>query len=208
MWRFIFSSILNFLVPPRAGQKIVERSTLEDLLVRRQPCAHIYNAALPYRDELVLHVVWELKYYDNPRATALAAGVLHEDLLALAADEVGTPLLIPIPMHRSRRKSRGHNQTETLCNAVMKELGSAYHYAPEALVRVRNTPPQQGLSKEKRLTNVYRSMQVTEPAVITGRVCVVVDDVSTTGATLAEAKRALLQGGAGRVYLVSLAAAF
>jgi predicted amidophosphoribosyltransferase len=72
-------------------------------------------------------------------------------------------------------------------------------YAPKALVRTVNTKTQQGLPRAERLKNIKNSMTAGPDAKkIAGRVCIVVDDVTTTGATFEEAKRALRQAGARR----------
>ena len=170
---------------------------------------------LPYHDKRVTALVWELKYRGSARAAALAGEFLSDLALAEAAECLGKPLLIPMPMHAARRHERGFNQTELLCEAVMKHLAPRYDsgqklqkvfdYAPQVLERVRNTAPQQGLARQKRLTNVKGSMHVANPARVRGRVCIVVDDVSTTGASFAEAQRVLLRAGAEAVSCVALA---
>ncbi len=208
MLREILFRLLNFVIPPRPSERLLTRIDTEELLALKVPSVRTHGATLPYHDERVTALVWELKYYANKHAAHLASASLQEELLGIAAEEaIGTPLLIPIPMYPSRRKARGHNQTEILCTAVMKKLRGVYSYAPEVLIRVRNTPQQQGLSKERRLTNVYHSMRVSTPKLVHGRSCVVVDDVTTTGATLHEAKRALIEAGASTVFCVSLAGA-
>lgn len=207
MWRLIFSHIFDFIIPPRRRAVSLISISPEELMRLRTPSEHTYEAALPYHDARVTTLVWELKYYANKKAALIAADVIKEDLLAIAAEEIGKPLLIPIPMHDDRRRKRGHNQTEVLCEAVMEKLPHVYDYAPHALRRTRNTPTQQGLTKERREQNVYRAMEVRTPEEIRDRVCVVIDDVVTTGATLREAKRALLESGARKVVCVVLAAA-
>jgi len=72
-------------------------------------------------------------------------------------------------------------------------------------VRTLATEPQQKLARHIRLKNVKNSMEAANPVNIKGRVCVVVDDVATTGATLAEAARALRKAGARRVHTLALA---
>jgi ComF family protein len=148
--------------------------------------------------------MWELKYYRNGRAAAFGSEILSDLLLDCAQEALGTPLLIPIPMHESRRKERGFNQTEVLCARTLKHTDEFFTYSPDALVRMRNTPRQQGLTREARLRNIEGSMWADAKAV-RGRTCVVVDDVTTTGATFAEAKRALLAEGASSVLCVALA---
>lgn len=174
--------------------------TLEDLINLANT-----DGTLPYQKREVRSLVWELKYQADPRATALAGAYLADLLLTLRAEELSTPILIPIPMHPKRRRERGHNHTELLCEAALDHLENAYAYAPSVLARMVHTPQQQGLERHKRLKNVHQSMKIVEPKIVQGRVCVVVDDVTTTGATFAEAKRALLSAGASAVHCVALA---
>lgn len=160
---------------------------------------------LPYRDERIRALVWELKYYKHTTAARLAGALLSDILIAIASEEIGKPLLVPIPMHASRLRVRGHNQTELLCEATLAHVADMYDYVPNALVRIKHTPQQQGLAKNIRINNLNGSMVVKNPSLVSGRVCVVVDDVSTTGATFTEAKRALRAAGAKQVECVALA---
>ena len=100
---------------------------------------------------------------------------------------------------------RGHNQTELLAKSALAHMNDSLDYRPDILVRTRLTTPQQGLPQHKRKTNVIRSMEVVDAAHVKGRVCIVLDDVATTGATLKEAERALRHAGAREVELVALA---
>lgn len=196
MLRSVLNSLISLVVPPRTSEQVVESLTLEDLQMLAT------EDGLPYRDPNVRALVWEIKYYASSRALALAGEYLADELLAIAAEELGQPLLVPVPMHATRRQERGHNQTEVLCEAALPHLSNAYIYRKDVLKRVVDTPHQQGLARTKRLKNVEGSMSTRD---VEGRVCVVVDDVSTTGATLSEAKRALLAAGARRVHCVALA---
>jgi predicted amidophosphoribosyltransferase len=227
------SWLFDLVVVPRRTQRLVASLTAEDLESLRDA------RGLPYHAQEVQALVWELKYYGNKRAAALAGAFLSEELMGLAAEELGAPLLVPVPMHRSRLHERGHNQTEVLCQAALKALHkdglethdqkcpekqsggcprrgatrglfsghfccAPYDYAPHALRRIKNTPHQQGLERAVRLHNVKNSMQA-DAKLVQGRVCVAVDDVTTTGATLKEAARALKAAGALRVHAVALA---
>jgi ComF family protein len=196
----LFEPLIDLIIPPRTTERVVRGLTGAQLR------ALMHEDGLPYHDPRVTALVWELKYYGSRRAAALCGALLGELLLAAAAEEIGTPLLVPVPMHAARRAQRGHNQTELLCKAALKALRtSALEYAPHALVRTTNTKTQQGLERSKRLRNVQGSMRAAEPRRIAGRACIVVDDVETTGATLAEAKRALRAAGARSVATIALA---
>lgn len=199
MFKTLLLKLVNIVVPPRASERAVAALTLEDL--------HNLQTAdgLPYHDPIVRALVWELKYYAASPAAALAGALLAEEVLHLAGEELGVPLLVPVPMHESRRKTRGHNQTELLCTALLKELSpGTVEYRPQALARIVDTPTQQGLERARRLKNVHGSMRA-DPAAAKDRACIVIDDVTTTGATLSEAKRALHEAGARSVQTVALA---
>ena len=217
----LFSFLARLLFRTRRTETLVETLTLHELERMAR-----FDGTLPYTDKRVRALVWEIKYYASGFATNLAGRYLAQHLLAEAADVVGTPLLIPMPMHPKRRHERGHNQTEVLCEAALDTLGvdktaikkvlgslslnqtifaCSFLYAPHTLKRVRHTKPQQGLERHRRLQNVKDSMQVSDPSKIKGRVCIVVDDVTTTGASFAEAKRALYEAGAAEVRGIALA---
>jgi hypothetical protein len=113
------SSLLDLVAPPRATERVLRRLTFEQLSGLQA------EGGLPYHDPRVTALVWELKYHASSRAAKLAGAVLAEELLAIVSEELGTPLLIPVPMHPGRRRERGHNQTELLCKAALKALCSA-----------------------------------------------------------------------------------
>ncbi len=195
----LFLYIVDLVLPPRRTELLVRSLNIQILESLSS------EDGLPYHDPRVTALIWELKYYGTRRAAALAGEYVSETLVAIAAEELGVPLLVPVPMHTQRRRERGHNQTEVLCRSMLAHLGNAVEYAPHALVRTVHTKTQQGLPKQERLKNVLNSMRVADPDRIAGRVCIVVDDVTTTGATLAEAKRALKVAGARAVHTIALA---
>jgi ComF family protein len=168
----------------------------------RQPYASAIKTLLPYRNRAVKALIYELKYRQHSRALTLAADLLCDELLGAAEEHLGVPLLIPVPMHPDRRRVRGYNQTELLCEQIAAQLPSVA-YAPLMLERIRAGVPQQKLTRVRRLANMRGAMRAH--AQVRGRICIVVDDVSTTGATLLECRRALLQAKARAVCLLALA---
>ena len=195
--------MLDMVAPPRPSECLVRTLTLSDLYsiqLRGEK-----SGSLPYHDPRVTALVWELKYYANKHAAQITGTLLSDVLIGIASETLGQPLLIPVPMHASRKRQRGHNQTELLCEAALVHMPGFYEYAPKILVRTRATPPQQTLHKHERTHNLIGSMCIKEKSKVAGRVCVVVDDVSTTGATFAEATRALKDAGAAHIQCIALA---
>ena len=139
--------------------------------------------------------VHALKYGGVPRIADDLTAAMAATLLPIDAASV----LVPIPLAPKRLRQRGYNQSEALARAL-----SRLWRVPvvDVLVRSRETATQTALTPETRLANVAgaftpgRGPGVNLPATT----LVLVDDVFTTGATLAEAARALEQGGARRVF--------
>jgi len=140
-------------------------------------------------------IVHALKY-DGRRSVAkqLAAR------LAVDGAEVldGADFVTPVPLHRSRRRKRGFNQAAE----IARHLPVPLHHA---LKRVRATPSQTDLPAATRHANVRNAFALRRRAQVKGCVVVLVDDVSTTGATLDACARVLLEGGAREVRALTAA---
>lgn len=101
-------------------------------------------------------------------------------------------LVIPLPLAPKRLAERGFNQSSLVAERVAKTLG--IRFEARGMLRVRETPPQSGLSRQARLKNVRGAFDCAQR--LDGMRVAVVDDVMTTGATLSEAAKALKKAGA------------
>ena len=121
-------------------------------------------------------------------------------------ERLGWPIdvLIPIPLGKRRLRERGYNQVAMIAKPLSIRLGLDYY--PKALVRARETRSQVGLSAIERQENV-RGAFVADRKKISGSSIVLMDDVSTTGATLSSAADALYASGARKVYAITVARA-
>lgn len=116
-----------------------------------------------------------------------------------------TTLFVPIPVHWTRLLTRRYNQSAELSRALAALTG--HPHCPDALIRVRRTAKQDGMSVEERLRNMEGAIQANPKrtgALNQARVCLV-DDVMTSGATLAAGSRALRAAGADHVFVLLLA---
>ena len=107
-------------------------------------------------------------------------------------------LLVPIPSSPAAVRQRGDRPMLILTRRVTRILGPAVVVAP-VLSMARGTADQAALGRSARQDNLRSAMRVGRPESVRGRECVLVDDVLTSGATLAEGRRALLTAGAARV---------
>lgn len=107
-------------------------------------------------------------------------------------------LLAPIPLHPARMRERGYNQSELLARRVSQLTGIP---TDNALRRVKNTRTQARIvDAKKRRQNLEGAFAVTNPETLRNKQILLIDDVTTTGATLDAAAKALKAAGAGIVY--------
>jgi ComF family protein len=110
----------------------------------------------------------------------------------------GATVVVPVPLHRTRQRARGFNQAAEIARHLPLPLA-------HALKRVRATPSQTDLPAAKRHANVRGAFALKRRAEIRGAIVVLVDDVSTTGATLEACARVLTEGGAREVRALTVA---
>jgi ComF family protein len=145
-----------------------------------------------------------LKYHQRTRL-AQPLGEMLADGWARFADVTNgesVQMLVPVPLHVTRSRERGFNQSELLAKEVAQAHGFALNTT--CLQRVRPTRPQIELKRTERAENVRGAFEVSDPSAVQGKVVLLVDDMFTTGATLNECSRALKRAGARRVYCLTL----
>lgn len=155
-------------------------------------------------------VILLLKFQRRERLGFKLGGLLSAPWASSVGSEAAGPaLLVPVPLHPSRRRERGFNQAEALARGLSEKLRresreGRVHVETRCLCRIRPTPPQTGLSLAARRENVRGVFTVQSPERIRGRLVVLVDDVITTGATLSSCAAALKRAGATKVIGLTL----
>jgi ComF family protein len=135
---------------------------------------------------------------------ARAVAPLWSPLVAAAASEDGA-VVVPIPLHWTRRFVRGYDHAWHLALHACADAGIAPPVP--ALARIRGGPAQSTLDQAARRDNLRDAFIVRLPAAVRGRPVVLLDDVVTTAATIGAAARPLFAAGATRVIGVALARA-
>lgn len=140
-----------------------------------------------------------LKYHGQTVLAAPLGAELSAFWLGLGQ---GVPdVIVPVPLHPSRRRRRGFNQAELLARPLARDLGRPIE---PAIRRIRTGPAQARLGAAARRSNVQGAFG-PGPVPVAGRSALLVDDVTTTGATLAAAAAALRAAGAREVAALTLA---
>jgi predicted amidophosphoribosyltransferase len=186
---------------PQSGDEMRETRVLcDDCLTIARPWAH-GRAALMYEDN-ARTLVLRLKHADRPDL-AVPAG----QWIARAVRPVLTPgtLVAPAPLHWLRLLKRRYNQSAMLAHSTAAALG--LDCCPDLLERLRRTPTQDGRSRVGRFANQQGSIRLRprRAGMVAGRPVLLIDDVMTSGATLAAAAEACLAAGSGEVSVAVLA---
>jgi len=146
----------------------------------------------------------QFKYQDLRSLASPLAKLMGEAWGDLTASAAAVTVIVPVPLHRSRERQRGYNQAALLA----RELG-VYLQCPVAegaLIRKRATAPQVDLDGDQRRVNVKGAFAYAGNQ-LAGAHVLLVDDVFTTGATLAAAAAAVQEAGASSIWAYTLARA-
>jgi ComF family protein len=204
--RHLFDACIDLIFPPRcAGCGRVDYVWCEQcqLNLASIPIEPIINDTIPFmefvastglHDGLLKEAVQGIKYGN--------VKLLGEELGKRLAECVQTQdwtidTMIPVPLHETRLKQRGYNQAQVLCEYAATQL--EIPCVPQALKREIYSQSQVGLSAEERKKNVENVFSAKSD-LVSNRSIIIVDDVCTTGSTLSECAKVLLDAGARQVY--------
>lgn len=208
-------SVIGFLFPETDIESRLRRISQTTFFEKAQPqnhpkltyCVSFYS----YKDPLIKDMIWAFKYKGKKELAKLFAVVMHDYLLEEQSDEhllgnFKNPVLIPIPISSSRKLERGYNQTELIINELLK-LQSGTVGAENKVLRKHENKEHQARTKSKgsRKKNIVGTFYIKHPEKIENKNIILIDDVITTGATLEEARKALLDAGAKEVRALTVA---
>jgi ComF family protein len=143
--------------------------------------------------------IYQFKYRQKRKMALPLADLMHHHLLA---NPLPAELIVPVPLHMDRLRERGYNQAALLARELSERSGLPVE--EKSLVRIRETAPQVALKADERRKNVRGAFR-GQGEKLKDRQVLLIDDVSTTGATLEACAEALREKGAQSVWALVLA---
>ena len=164
--------------------------------------------ATSYENEIVKKTIWLFKYRGVKALaeplSSLMVKKLGDKITHLISNSSQTAVIIPIPLSRKKLKKRGYNQAEILGKCLSDKL--SIKMETDVLYKIKETISQVEIKdRDKRLKNIQGVFAVKNPEIIKNKIIILVDDITTTGATLNEAGRVLKQSGAKKIIGLTVA---
>lgn len=169
---------------------------------------YLLGAACNYDDPIIRSCIHACKYQGSHAATSFFAQLLADHIRALQpAPSIlsMSPTVIPIPLHPSKERKRGFNQSALIAKAFARTMELPYD---EPLIKTVNSMPQaQTKTHTERFEHMIGAFSVPHPHTVQNKNIILIDDVSTSGATLSEATRSLKAAGAKQILALVVARA-
>lgn len=201
--RHFFNLIIDFLFPPSAEalqlRAISPENVNRELPPAPAPSHPFITSLFAYKSPLVSELIWSIKYKKDRHAIELGGYALHEKLKLR-----GKAILIGIPISKKRRKERGYNQTELLINEIVRlDKEEKFEKRFDILSKPKHIERQTLKNRKERIESMdgifqAKLVQLNFPIIL-------IDDVTTTGSTIKEARDTLLRAGYENISALTLA---
>jgi len=217
MKKNLIETALNFIFPQACGfcGEITNSYLCEycnEYLKQRQ-----MNKIQKYDDKFFDEHLWIYEYKDEVREKIIDYKFNNKSYLyrtflqiILSTESVCNyikkfDILIPVPIHKKRAKKRGYNQSELIAKGIAKNIKSI-QLQTNIIEKVKNIKPQSTLSKDMRIENVKNAYRLKKCDIcLKNKNILLIDDVFTTGSTVNECAKILLQTECNKVSIITLA---
>lgn len=201
MLRRYLKIVVESIFPERPDHALVKKARADAVLDLLSPTtADEIVYLLPFKDPLVRAAIHEAKFQGNAKAWRLLATALETYLKQLPDDTV----VVPIPLSLPRRLKRGYNQVAVVARLAAKGAQRA-KLQENILYRRHHTKAQTGMrDRADRIENMKGAFGIRDPKAVTDRNIIILDDVTTTGATLKAARSVLKEHHPRSVTLLAL----
>jgi ComF family protein len=188
---------------PRTGYHLADSNPVAEKFIGRLPVKHAW-AFLKFRKTgMVQHLLHQLKYNNQPEVGIRLGKLFGRELNDSGKNEFD--LIIPVPLHPARLRTRGYNQSAKFSEGLGASLNVPF--SEGISVRRNNTQTQTKKNKTERWDNVSQAFDIKDGEVIKGKRVLLVDDIITTGATLEACGQQLLESGCKELSIACIAEA-
>ena len=187
---------------PRIGQSGLHADTLRYKFVNEPRVLLTHSFLLFTKKSKVQKLLHALKYRGN-QEIGLVLGRMFGHEMQNEGTIPSVDLIVSVPLHLKKRKSRGYNQSDLLAQGFSESTGIPW--SGTALKRIRYTETQTGKNKIERRENVKGVFEVENT--FAAKKVIIIDDVLTTGATLEECVQTLTNAGCNEFYILTIALA-
>ena len=157
-----------------------------------------------HKDGLVQELIYRLKYNDRPKI-GIQLGRLYGNILKNYAVFATADCIVPVPLHPTRKRKRGYNQSTQF--AIGLSVAMKIPYEDRILKRIIATTTQTHKSRLERFENVLSAFVVSQPSLAQYKHLLLVDDVLTTGATMEACATRLLEVEGVKISMATIAIA-
>lgn len=189
---------------PQTDYHLDHENTLQTRLGLRIPAAYALAFFKFAKSSRVQHLLHNLKYKNHPEI-GVVLGKVYGTRLIDSGFSSEFDLILPVPLHESRKRKRGYNQSAMFAEGLSEKL--SIPFSDSLLTRAKNTQTQTRKTRLNRWQNVSDVFLLRDNAAIKGKHILLVDDVITTGATIEACARVLLDNGCGKLSIACLAEA-
>jgi ComF family protein len=189
---------------PRTGYHLTDENPVAELFWGRCPLEKAAAFSFYNRGSRIRRLIHNMKY-KGVIEVGYELGRIYGLSLGSSGFTTGIDLIVPVPLHPSKRRIRGFNQSDIISRGIADATGLPVEY--RCLIRKMASATQTRRSRYERWTNVDGIFEVTDPEKIAGRHILLVDDVITTGSTLESCANELLKCEGVKVSIAALAVA-
>jgi competence protein ComFC len=171
---------------------------------------HVYSL-FEYRNPIIKKILTDAKYRKKFSALRVFGAYLNSAIIDIISEyselnNYKQIILIPVPVSSKRFRMRGYNQAEIIAKSILAEQNVNYILGENIIRKIVDRKPQASIhNRKERLKSPIGTFKIISSEKIAGSLCVIIDDITTTGATIKEMRRILLESGALCVIGITIA---
>ena len=206
------NKVIGVLFVKKKHSRSIHSFSIDTLSTHFSPI--IYNSHIslfPYKNPEIKSILWSLKYEKDFNAATILSHFMSEYIQSYIFEQENLEkikyLILTIPASKIRLKKEGYNHL----NLIQKKIISTFKNKDIKVLKnilffKKNIPRQhKNINKQQRLMNIENSIGLFDTVEVKDKICIVYDDITTTGATLSEAKKVLLENKAKKVITIAFA---